>query len=304
MKVAVLMATYNGEKYIKEQINSILNQSFDNFDLLIRDDGSKDRTKSIILKMAQKDSRVKLIGSDSKNVGQLKNFEFLMKYIDAKYTYVFFSDQDDIWFPQKIELTLKGFKNNYSKFQLVYTNYEVRDFNKNDHGRIRYDGKIPDRISFERLLFQNWIMGCTMAINFSLNEVAKNIPSSAENHDNWISNVAAMLGDIEYISTPTMIHRIHENNVTQNENTKKISNQIIRTIKRFHLRDSYRSDKIEFIIRLSQTGNASFDRINVVNTFKKMLLHPTIFNFVKMFQYKYLGVNFKQTLILGFVFLV
>ena len=103
-KVDILLATYNGEKYLSEQIDSILSQSFKEFRLLISDDCSTDNTRKILEKYASKDNRIKIY-FQKQNLGVIKNFEFLLKKVENKY--YMFSDQDDIWKEKKIEKSLK-----------------------------------------------------------------------------------------------------------------------------------------------------------------------------------------------------
>ena len=103
-KVDVLLATYNGEQYLQEQIESILNQTYTDFRLLISDDGSKDKTIDIVEEYAKKDDRI-IIFKQNENMGVVKNFEFLMKQVQSKY--FMFSDQDDIWKKDKIEKSVK-----------------------------------------------------------------------------------------------------------------------------------------------------------------------------------------------------
>ena len=93
-KIEILMATYNGEKYIEEQIDSIINQTYTNWELLIRDDKSKDNTASIIEEYEKKDSRIKLLRDEKGNLGFVKNFEELLK--NSQKDFIMFSDQDDI----------------------------------------------------------------------------------------------------------------------------------------------------------------------------------------------------------------
>ena len=100
-KVDILLATYNGEKYIREQIDSILNQTYKEFRLLISDDGSTDGTRDILNEYKAKDDRIEIFMQEE-NLGVVKNFEFLLKKVEAKY--YMFSDQDDIWKDEKIVL--------------------------------------------------------------------------------------------------------------------------------------------------------------------------------------------------------
>jgi rhamnosyltransferase len=103
-KIDILMATYNGEKYIHEQIESIINQTYKNWRLLISDDGSVDGTVEIIKKYIKKDKRIELIEDNLGNLGVVKKFRELLKRAEADY--IMFSDQDDIWLNNKIERTL------------------------------------------------------------------------------------------------------------------------------------------------------------------------------------------------------
>jgi rhamnosyltransferase len=103
-KIDILLATYNGEKYVREQIESILHQTYTNFNLLISDDVSKDSTVSILKEYEQKDSRVKVFVQE-KNLGYIRNFEFLLKQVTSNYYML--SDQDDFWLPEKVEKSYK-----------------------------------------------------------------------------------------------------------------------------------------------------------------------------------------------------
>ena len=90
----ILLATYNGQQYLREQLDSILSQSYSNFRLLISDDLSVDSTREILAEYVEKDKRI-IVFNQEKNLGVVKNFEFLLKKVESKY--YMFSDQDDIW---------------------------------------------------------------------------------------------------------------------------------------------------------------------------------------------------------------
>ena len=102
-KVIVLMSTYNGEQYIKEQIESILNQTYSNMELYIRDDGSKDQTVAILKKYEQDG---KLHFSQGKNMGFINSFFEVMR-TSGEADYYAWCDQDDVWLPEKIERAVK-----------------------------------------------------------------------------------------------------------------------------------------------------------------------------------------------------
>ena len=124
--VDILLATYNGEKYLKPQLDSILKQTYSNFRLLISDDDSSDKTKEILKEYAKKDKRI-ILYFQEKNLGVIKNFEFLLKNVENEY--YMFSDQDDIWKEDKIEKSINHIKETDS--DLVYSDLEVVDENLN-----------------------------------------------------------------------------------------------------------------------------------------------------------------------------
>ena len=123
-KIDVLMATYNGEKYLREQIDSILNQTYSNINLIISDDCSTDKTQEILKEYEQKDSRV-ILKLHKERFGIIKNFEYLLNQV--KSDYYMLSDQDDVWLPEKIEKSFK--KLNDENADLVFADLEVVDEN-------------------------------------------------------------------------------------------------------------------------------------------------------------------------------
>ena len=130
-KIDILLATYNGSKYLHEQLDSILNQSYGNINVIIRDDGSSDNTVMIIKEYEQKDSRVRLLNDNLGNLGFVRNFEELMKNSTSEY--LMFSDQDDIWYNNKVETSYTRIKaieetNGKSCPILVHTNSKIMNY--------------------------------------------------------------------------------------------------------------------------------------------------------------------------------
>ena len=134
-KIDILLATYNGSKYLHEQLDSILSQSYENINVIIRDDGSSDNTVMIIKEYEQKDNRVKLLSDNLGNLGFVRNFEKLMKNSTSEY--LMFSDQDDIWYNNKVETSYKRIKaieekNGKSCPILVHTNSKIMNYGITD----------------------------------------------------------------------------------------------------------------------------------------------------------------------------
>ena len=171
-KVAILLSTYNGEKYLREQIDSILNQTYTNFELIVRDDGSKDKTVEIIKEYIEKsDKEITLI--EGKNLGFIKSFFDLLKRGDADY--YAYADQDDIWLPNKIELAVKSLDAlDQSKPNMAFSNVDYYDTEMNFIGNGDSKNKKP---SFLNSLYECINQGMTMVINKTAREyIINNIP--------------------------------------------------------------------------------------------------------------------------------
>lgn len=215
---AILMATYNGEKFISDQIFSIQNQTRTNWRLYIRDDGSTDRTMSIIEKFVNEDPRIKLISDKDGNIGVKRGFMRLLRMTKAEY--YFFSDQDDIWLPDKMDETIKKFETHSSKTPvLVHTNLTTVDEKLGILNRNFYP--ISNKIdNLNVMLASNSVTGCTMAVNNALREKIYNDPAELMiMHDWWMGLCAVTLGSIEYVQKPTILYRQHATNQVGTDTT-------------------------------------------------------------------------------------
>lgn len=218
-KVTILLATYNGEHYLSEQLESLLNQSYKNIHILIRDDGSSDRTNQIIDRYIEAfpDIVQKIIDND-KNLGPSLNFSRLMQGSDSKY--IMFCDQDDVWLPEKVELTLKKMieaeKSNPNIPLLIHTDLKVvnTDLDILSNSYWAYQGIDPKYDTLNRLLVQNVITGCSVMINKKLADTTLPIPTEAIMHDWWLGLLASSFGQIHHIDTSTILYRQHGNNDT------------------------------------------------------------------------------------------
>lgn len=213
-RVDILLATYNGEKYLKEQIESILAQTYSEFRLLISDDCSSDNTKQILEEYEKKDKRVVLY-FQKENLGVIKNFEFLLKKVENEY--YMFSDQDDIWKKDKIEKSVKKIEETNS--DLVYTDLEVVDENLNitcnSYWKLKgFYNKIKKYNNFKSLYLNNFITGCTILSKKRLIQDFLPLPNTSKYvlHDYWIPLVISQKGKIEYIEEPLIMYRQHKNN--------------------------------------------------------------------------------------------
>ncbi len=215
--IDILMASYNSEKYIESQINSILQQTYTNYHLYINDDISTDNTLNILQKYKNQYNNKISFHQNNKRLGIKGNFSSLMEQSNANY--IMFSDHDDIWFNNKIEITynkMVALEKKYSQTTplLVFTDKIVTDSMLNIiHTSHNKSEKLNTKnISFNRILMGNVISGCTIMINKPLKEICQYINQNAIMHDYWIALIASAFGYIGYIDKPTMFYRQHNAN--------------------------------------------------------------------------------------------
>ncbi len=212
-KIDILLATYNGSKYLHEQLDSILSQSYGNINVIIRDDGSSDNTVMIIKEYEEKDNRVKLLNDNLGNLGFVRNFEELMKNSTSEY--LMFSDQDDIWYNNKVETSYKRIKaieekNGKSCPILVHTNSKIMNYETRTKSLFISD--CAKNSSFENSFFNFFVQGSTMLINESLKREALPFSKEVYLHDRYLHLIAEFIGIRAYIDMPTMDYRQHSNN--------------------------------------------------------------------------------------------
>lgn len=216
-RVDILLATYQGAAHLKEQLQSLMQQSYFDFHLFIRDDGSVDQTVSIINSFCQNYPKQITLIPSIQRLGVRGNFSELMNHAQAPY--IMFCDQDDIWLPNKIEATLCKMKELEGQYGneiplMVHTDLQVvqADLTVIAPSFWRYSNINPSLASLNRLLVQNIVTGCTTMINQPLLRLSFPIPNQCIMHDWWIALIAAMFGKIEYIKEPTMLYRQHGKN--------------------------------------------------------------------------------------------
>lgn len=215
--VQILMAVYNGERYLGQQIESILNQSFQDWELLISDDCSTDRSLDLIKLYCERDSRIRLV-LDGSHFGSAKS-HFMALFRTASAPYVMTADQDDVWDNHKIELTLNKMKESEIKSSgpvLVCTDLRVvdQDLNLISPSFLRYSALDASKIDLGYFLASCLVTGCTMMINHQLLLLLqrKVDTDSLIMHDWWASLVAAAFGNVVYIPEPTISYRQHFDN--------------------------------------------------------------------------------------------
>lgn len=221
--VDILLPTYNGEKYLKEQLDSLLEQTYKNIRIIISDDCSKDNTPEILKEYEQKDKRIELYIQEN-NLGVVKNIEFLLKQVKNKYYML--SDQDDVWLSEKVEKSLETLKENQA--DLVFGDLEVVDeklktIYPSFGDFMLLNKKIKKYIKSNKLNYiYNCVTGCTILAKSETIQKILPLPTESKYliHDHWIGLIVSIYGKVSYMSEKYIKYRQHGNNQV---GTNKIS---------------------------------------------------------------------------------
>ncbi len=236
-KVSIVMATYNGETYLREQIESILSNTYTEWTLEICDDGSKDNTVTIAKEFERQYPDKIKVHQNSKNLGVVLNF--LEGARRAEGNYVMFCDQDDVWLANKIKKTLhymKNMENKYGKDKpiSVFTdakvvNKDLQELNPSFHISNRLD---CTKLNLSYMLMENKLIGCTVMFNQEVKRKLALLPARARVHDWWIALISSSFGKIGYLKEATLLYRQHEHNVIGNQNFTNYINNRVRSLKK------------------------------------------------------------------------
>ena len=213
-QVAVLMSTYNGEKYVVDQMDSIRAQKGVGIDLYIRDDGSSDRTLDTLEEYAKKYSNIFIQKGD--NIGVGNSFMSLVYAVRSNYDYFAFADQDDIWLEAKVQTAIHSIEKTTSP-ALYVSNQTLVDKDLEVLGS-RFSS--APSTEFRQILCQNKVSGCTMVWNRCLQDLLSDPARRPSKqllanriHDVWVAMTAAVTGEIIYDSDSYILYRQHQDNV-------------------------------------------------------------------------------------------
>ena len=216
----ILLSTYNGAPYLPELLASLEAQTYQDWKLCVRDDGSTDNSVEILQKFQQDHSdHVEIIQDEEGNIGSYQSYMRLLKSADSDY--IVFCDQDDVWMPNKIELSVAKI-NELEKLHgknlplLIFTDLQAVDKDlKTIHPSFWQYQKLNPEIAYDwkKLLAQNVITGCTILMNQEAKKVCLPAPLYCILPDHWIGVQVSKYGKVGFISTPTLLYRQHGNNV-------------------------------------------------------------------------------------------
>ena len=216
-KIDILMATYNGEKYLAEQLDSIINQTYHNWNLLIRDDNSTDRTLEIIQDYQKKDNRIKLLKDNEGNLGIVRNFEELLKSSESEF--IMFSDQDDIWVENKLDMYLKMIEKIKNKGFMIHSDAILFDKNKSNILKDTFISKKAINRGLENVFFNYFVQGATILISKEIKNFILPFPKEVYLHDRYIHLISELFFERIFVNKALIYYRQHGDNQIGAKNT-------------------------------------------------------------------------------------
>lgn len=295
--VSIVLCVYNGEVFLKQQIDSILEQTYTEFELLILNDNSSDSSNELIEQYLRKDTRIRYFKNET-NLGFNRNFENGFRLSQGELIAI--SDQDDIWIPNKIEELVQ----NLGDHILIYSNSELIDKDGTKlNARLDLDLIHVDNPSYKSFLNDNFITGHTCLFKKELLNYALPIPEEIYFYDWWLGFTASYVGKIKYLKKVLTLYRIHDRSVMQ-ELTVQANRKKNRDEKKYlqlaeFSRASFlRPDAREFIQKfLGNKRSAKNGLINFIRCYNFLLNnHREIYPWYKKSLLKKLNFLRKQCL--------
>jgi len=225
--IDILLSAFNGEKYLSQQLDSILNQTYKEWKIIIRDDVSLDNTLNIINHYREKYPEKIILSSVKGKLGIVSSYSVLMKEADSDY--IAFCDQDDIWLESKLEVFFSRMKSLEGLYPntpiIVHSDMTIVDKNLNTLADSFWQSMYldPEMKSYDFFLTSNNVTACAMMFNRHLRNSIGNIPKEAAMHDWWLGLYTSCFGVIDYIKQQTVLYRQHSNNIV---GAKPIFNKI------------------------------------------------------------------------------
>lgn len=295
-RVLIMLSTYNGQKYIREQLDSIYGQKGVDIHIIVRDDGSKDNTVEILKDYQHKYGKMTIHADE--NIGAAMSFHTLMSYAYSEYPnydYYAFSDQDDVWLEDKLFIATQQLSENNG--DLYYCNAIITDSNLN---KIKNLG-CKQNLSLQYLMFRQPALGCTQVMTkkyFSLctelfKDYIKHNPPLIELHDVWTMWISQMIGTKVIVDEEAhMLYRQHGNNVTTH-NKEGILQKMRRVSKRNrkHKGNTYSNLKIIGELLRSQLTSNAKDVLNRMYDYKSSTLKTLSFAFYMQKYFKSLSIK-------------
>ena len=299
VEVTVVLASCNGEKYIASQLDSLLNQSFKSFKILIGDDLSQDGTLSILKKYSKKHKNIEFIKNE-KRLGVVLNFENLINLATTEY--IALCDQDDIWYPDKLLEAITQLKklDNSAIPLLFHSDLEVVDENQKKLYKSFFSMRgysFNKEKSLDIMLGRSGVMGNTIVLNQALKSKILPFPKSLEVHDYWIALVNELFGKRVTFSKPLLKYRIHNDNTSNS--VKHLNKNMVKQLKKDILLPYYGIKREIVLKELLRRFELNTQEVFLIQefiaylSFKKSKLEIIFF----LFKYDFFRKGFKYKLI-------
>lgn len=266
--ISIAMATYNGEKYLREQVDSILQQSVQNFELVVGDDNSSDKTFDILEELAQKDKRIRIY-KNSVNLGFKKNFESIIRRCQGEY--VALCDQDDMWFPDHLEILQNGMTDNMQVVcgKPIFVDENNKELSDKYDYLLMYHHPVSNKDTARHIfLGRSTYQGASMLIRRSFFDKALPIPDGADYHDSWFAIFACFMDGFVFVDKPTMRYRRLSNSVTFGDIRISAARRFCASV----VHDHTTKDRLFFIDAIrSRLKDMPPDHISFLNKMEKMI---------------------------------
>ncbi|ABX43458.1 glycosyl transferase family 2 [Lachnoclostridium phytofermentans ISDg] len=292
-RVDIIMSTYNGEKYLREQIDSILTCNHQNIVLHVFDDGSSDETIQILKEYKHRYENNLHFYKNHRNLGVTKNFlngikTVMENFEEAKYFMC--CDQDDVWHADKVSKTLKRMEQMEKRYGvdqplLVFTDTVIVDENLNEISESFFKTQHfnLNKIDLAHLLMENKCIGCTIMINRAFEYYLSQTPNAARYHDWWMALIAAAFGHISYLPKATLDYRQHSANVVGSINFPSYVRKRMSSIKDQKLTLAKNRDQAEEFLHFFHEDLQRHQK-SIVEEYLKMFQS----NFIKR---RYIAIN-------------
>lgn len=278
-KVDIIMSTYNGEKFLKEQVESIFASNHEHLELHVFDDGSSDETMQILKEFKHHYEHRLHIYENHRNLGVTKNFLHGIRTVmekDKDAQYFMCCDQDDFWHPDKVSKTLKRMKQMETRFGvdrplLVFTDAVIADENLKEisDSFMKTQHFNTKKIDLAHLLMENKCIGCTTMINRPYEQFLKHTPNAARYHDWWLALIAAAFGHISYLPKATLDYRQHSSNVVGSVSFSSYVKRRMATIKDQKITLAKNRDQAEEFLHLFDDDLQKHQK-SIVESYLKM----------------------------------
>ena len=301
--ITIIVATYNGELYLREQLESLLNQTFKDYQILIGDDASTDNTFTILKEYEEKYRNINVIQNE-KQLGFVANFEKLLIFSETKY--IAFCDQDDIWYDDKLEKAIDSLESIGREDTPLLFHSDLRVIN--GEKKILFNSffqmrgySFPNNRSVDIMLGRSGIMGNSMVINKVLKDKVLPFPKDLVVHDYWIALINELFGERVTFEKPLLDYRIHNNN-SSNSLEKITENKLLKFFFDRKVKLPYHKIKRELVLEELAERFILEERDRVlIEKFLDYLLfrRNKIFLILILFKYNFfrIGVVYKLKLV-------